>query len=187
MQAGVPAHRLIEYDRERGVSRCALAVGTTPEGRIRFETIEMPLGADPEEDEAARERHIDFGLACCIAWRCFQNRAAGPPSPLRWTDECPVCLEPVTRPVSEACGHVMCYGCMVRWRAASCPVCRAPCPVGGAYFAAAEHARLAREDPGVDWMSFGAPPPASLSFPCTRSAETPSRSALRPDAQLVGR
>eukprot|EP00741_Cyanophora_paradoxa_P001964 tig00000526_g1903.t1 len=165
------------------------------------------------EDEAARERHIDFGLACCIAWRCFQNRAAGPPSPLRWTDECPVCLEPVTRPVSEACGHVMCYGCMVRWRAASCPVCRAPCPVGGAYFAAAEHARLAREDPGyaarlaaeaegtlgfmpepfrrrfasVDWMSFGAPPPASLSFPCTRSAETPSRSALRPDAQLVGR
>eukprot|EP00741_Cyanophora_paradoxa_P018618 tig00021072_g17968.t1 len=143
----VPAHRLVEYDRVEGVSRCPLAIGTAPGGRIRFETAKLPLPGDPEVDSEARRRHVEFGTACYLAWRCFQNRDRRPPRPVRWSDECPACLEPVARPVASACGHVLCFACMVLWPWATCPVCREVCPVGGVYFLASEHARLARESP----------------------------------------
>ena len=41
-------------------------------------------------------------------------------------DECPVCLDAMTAPVTLTCGHRLNAGCARRLRDARCPLCRAP-------------------------------------------------------------
>jgi hypothetical protein len=43
-------------------------------------------------------------------------------------EDCPICMNPATDPLSAACGHTFCKSCIATWgqRATSCPMCRRP-------------------------------------------------------------
>ena len=43
-------------------------------------------------------------------------------------EDCPICMAPAKEPLSTACGHTFCTGCLEEWSHEhnSCPLCRAP-------------------------------------------------------------
>ena len=45
---------------------------------------------------------------------------------------CVVCMSPPTHPSVSPCGHIHCWGCLIKWVTSSsspmCPTCRRPCP-----------------------------------------------------------
>ena len=58
-------------------------------------------------------------------------------------DECPVCLDAMTAPVTLTCGHRLNAGCARRLRDARCPLCRAPLAAAQAAGREARQLRLA--------------------------------------------
>ncbi|XP_063541225.1 BRCA1-associated protein [Cydia strobilella] len=91
-------------------------------------------------NEAAREFHSAFdgvpysslepAVLCRAAWvaRVASARSGAPPPAHTELPTCPVCLERMDESVagvlSVQCAHAFHADCLVRWRDASCPVCR---------------------------------------------------------------
>ncbi|XP_063388532.1 BRCA1-associated protein [Cydia fagiglandana] len=91
-------------------------------------------------NEAAREFHSAFdgvpysslepAAICRAAWvaRVASARSGAPPPAHTELPTCPVCLERMDESVagvlSVQCAHAFHADCLVRWRDASCPVCR---------------------------------------------------------------
>ncbi|XP_063628697.1 BRCA1-associated protein [Cydia splendana] len=91
-------------------------------------------------NEAAREFHSAFdgvpysslepAAVCRAAWvaRVASARSGAPPAAHTELPTCPVCLERMDESVagvlSVQCAHAFHADCLVRWRDASCPVCR---------------------------------------------------------------
>lgn len=61
------------------------------------------------------------------------------PQPALMNEDCPICMEEVTRPLQLPCGHRFCADCLLRevlskrcWEPSVCPLCRGPLVLGNA-------------------------------------------------------
>lgn len=99
-----------------------------------------PAADDPAADDPAAAAGARDEETRCVAvlrdgQRCrFAARGeSGLCGVHRWTaEECPVCLDPMTRERRElACGHCFHRACLRTWfrrGSLTCPLCRRPCP-----------------------------------------------------------
>ena len=58
--------------------------------------------------------------------------------------QCPIGLETIENEVTFPCGHYICAGCWNKTLQQSCPICRAPIPLGFRPLATAPFARRSR-------------------------------------------